>query len=223
MTKQTDFFKKNSYAVSRNFLKDETSKFLYKYVVEGTRRCDWLIANAPESYDLHEHGYFGDNQSPGDFCKYGDLLFDTLLDVSREAIQTLIEMELIPTYSYHRLYTLGSELIRHKDRSQCEISTTLCLGYNVSNLVEKEYADWNWPMFIGPSDGKEKTEGTPINLNPGDMLIYRGCDVEHWREPFIGLNHAQVFLHYNDVNGDKDKLFDGRPLLGLGSNFKGFD
>ena len=52
------------------------------------------------------------------------------------------------------------------------------------------------------------------------MIIYRGCELEHWREPLWGNNHAQVFLHYNEKDGEYDIPFDGRPLLGMGSEFR---
>ena len=45
------------------------------------------------------------------------------------------------------------------------------------------------------------TYGKKINLKPGDGVIYQGCEVEHWREPYEGDYHAQVFLHYVDANG----------------------
>ena len=78
-----------------------------------------------------------------------------------------------------------------------------------------------WPIFLEPS-GELGKEGTKILLNPGDMLIYRGCDVEHWREPFDGDDCCQVFLHYNDVNGQfaEQNKYDGRPFLGLPAWFK---
>ena len=57
-----------------------------------------------------------------------------------------------------------------------------------------------------------------ITLYPGDMIIYRGCEIEHWREPFKGLNHAQVFFHYNEVGGQYDTPFDGRVNLGMPNN-----
>ena len=49
----------------------------------------------------------------------------------------------------------------------------------------------------------------------GDMVIYKGCELEHWREPFEGNNHAQVFLHYNIKNGRYNNKFDGREVLGV--------
>ena len=54
------------------------------------------------------------------------------------------------------------------------------------------------------------------------MLVYSGCDLEHWRNEFTGDMCAQVFLHYNHRNGpfaEKNK-FDNRPLLGIPSFIK---
>mgnify|MGYP000253223418 CR=1 FL=1 len=64
--------------------------------------------------------------------------------------------------------------------------------------------------------------GTKVLLEVGDMLVYSGCELEHWREPFDGNICGQVFLHYNHVNGpfaDKNR-FDGRAKLGLPSGVK---
>jgi len=68
----------------------------------------------------------------------------------------------------------------------------------------------------------KKNKEIKINLKIGDMLIYRGNELEHWRESFKGENCAQVFLHYNDKNTkDSDKnLYDKRPILGLPYYFK---
>ena len=49
------------------------------------------------------------------------------------------------------------------------------------------------------------------------MLIYSGCELEHWREPFEGNVCSQVFLHYNHANGPyaTTNLYDKRPILGI--------
>ena len=92
-----------------------------------------------------------------------------------------------------------------------------------------------WPIYIEakknvglPKDGfvsSTTNEGTKVTLKPGDMLVYKGMILEHWRDTFLGNDCAQVFLHYNDVNskvGDaKQNMFDGRPHLGLPAYFKG--
>ena len=164
-----------------------------------------------------------DEQIPGAYSKYADWVMETLLQYMRPIMKAKTGLELIPTYSYTRLYEKGNILHRHKDRSSCEISTTLHLGGD------------EWPIFLnpdpergnvyGPKEGKYKVQsyrptndkGTRIDLKVGDMLIYSGCELEHWREPFQGTVCSQVFLHYNHANGPfaKTNLLDGRSLLGV--------
>ena len=90
-----------------------------------------------------------------------------------------------------------------------------------------------WPIYLSPTenvgipDGKKITaesnaKGIKVDLKPGDMLVYRGCELEHWRNKFKGKEHIQVFLHYNNrkTPGAKENMFDRRPHLGLPSWFK---
>ena len=67
-----------------------------------------------------------------------------------------------------------------------------------------------------------QAKGIKIDLKQGDMLVYSGCELEHWREKFKGKECIQVFLHYNNrkTPGAKDNMFDKRPHLGLPSWFK---
>ena len=208
-----DYFKENKYIKIEKFLDTDTANYFYEYVKMNSK-CT-AIMEETLGREVHERysgliGSFDDPQAPGDYSKYGDPAFDTLLITKMHIIEDMIGIKLTPTYTYHRLYTTGTELKRHKDRHSCEISTTLCLGKDTSNVEEG-----GWPMYI-----KNKDEETPIHLNPGDMIVYRGCEVEHWREPYKGLNHAQVFLHYNEKGGEYDTLYDGRPCLGLSAEFK---
>ena len=134
---------------------------------------------------------------------------ETLLASLLFKIQKITGLNLTPNYSYARIYKKGDELKRHKDRPSCEISSTINLGGD------------DWAIYLEPS-GKENMNGTKINLKPGDMLIYLGCELEHWRKPFKGENCSQVFLHYNNkksINANEN-LFDTRPHLGLPSDFK---
>ena len=103
----------------------------------------------------------------------------------------------------------GDILKRHKDRYSCEVSTTLNLGGD------------DWPIYLEPS-GETDKEGVKVDMQPGDMLVYKGCDVEHWREEFTGENCGQVFLHYNDASDPKaeENKYDTRPFLGLTGWFK---
>ncbi len=208
------FFEENGWVKIEKFLKEDMTNLLYHHIQLESARLAYMEDEGLPTTE-GQHGTFNDTQAPGDFSKYGDPIFDTLLSLSLEKMCELTGKELIPTYSYHRLYTQGTELKRHKDRASCEISTTLCIGYDNSNVDASKYPDWDWPMFVGPKDGAEGTNGMPIHMKPGDMLIYRGDIVEHWREPLWGNNHAQLFMHYNEKEGQYNIMFDGRPFLGM--------
>ena len=67
-------------------------------------------------------GTFDDDQVVGEYSKYGDLIFETLLLGKRKELSEITQINLVPQYSYYRLYTEGSELVKHKDRKSCEIS-----------------------------------------------------------------------------------------------------
>ena len=132
-------------------------------------------------------------------------------------MQQHTDMNLIPCYTYTRVYKKGDILKRHSDRPSCEISTTLHLGGSP------------WTIFLDPTGQKtvideykqiikpNAPKGISIDLEVGDMLVYSGCELEHWREPFEGDNCAQVFLHYNNIDGPfgTQNKFDKRPLLGI--------
>ena len=91
-------------------------------------------------------------------------------------------LELIPTYSFTRVYTYNSDLPKHKDRPACEISVSVMIASDGTI----------WPFYM---DGKE------LLLEPGDACIYLGCELQHYRKNFTGDWHAQCFLHYVDQNG----------------------
>jgi len=212
LPESVEIFKNLHFIVVKNLIDKNMAKFLYEYVKVEANKLRLLEEEyGPECYDHNYVGIFNDVQAPGSFARYGDPTFDTLLELVRHKFEEAINIPLVSTYSYHRLYLTNSDLKRHKDRASCEISATLCLGHNISNVDKKVYPNYNWPMYVKMPDGKE----LPISLEPGDAIMYRGCEVEHWREPFMGLNHAQVFLHYNEKEGEFNNIFDGRKALGM--------
>ena len=162
-----------------------------------------------------------DGQIPNTYSQYANMAMETLLLKCQPEMEKVTGLKLYPAYTYARIYKKGHILKRHKDRFSCEISTTMNLGGD------------DWPIYLSPNenvgapDGKNitsasKAKGIKVNLKPGDMLVYRGVELEHWREKFKGKECVQVFLHYNNrkTPGAKDNMFDKRPHLGLPSWFK---
>jgi hypothetical protein len=211
MINSKNFFKENNYFIYRNFLNNDTSLLLYNYCLIKACSIDFKYSNFKEKYDKKWDGNFEDPQAPGAYSMYGDPLFDAVLVLSQNKIEEILEKKLYSNYSYWRLYQRGHKLESHIDRPSCEISTTLCLGFNVGDVK-----DYIWPIFLE----KENKEILKIILKPGDMLIYNGVKLKHWREEFLGLNHAQVFLHYNDKQGDFKIEYDNRTQLGIPNFYK---
>ena len=149
-------------------------------------------------------GTWNDSQFINTYSCYADFVMETLLLKLLPTVEKETKLKLIPTYSYTRLYKKGDELKKHKDRPSCEVSITLNLGGD------------NWDIYLEPS-GKTNQKGIAVSLEVGDMLIYKGCELEHWREAFKGDICGQVFLHYNNINGEfKDQnKYDGRSMLGV--------
>jgi len=208
----------NKYQVIKKAVSYDLANFIFNYFLLKREAVDFMYKN-----NIHAQspilGTWTDQQIPNTYSCYADFVMETMLMKVLPIMQQETGLNLIPTYSYARVYKKGDTLHRHKDRPSCEISTTINLGGEP------------WPIFIdgtGANNVINEREnlvkpgaptGTKVLLEVGDMLVYSGCELEHWREPFEGNICGQVFLHYNHIDGqfaEKNK-FDGRAMLGLPS------
>lgn len=134
--------------------------------------------------------------------RYADAMGESLLLSLQPQIEAVSGISLFPSYSYLRFYETGAELPRHLDRPSCEVSATLTLGFD---------ADQDWPIWV-EVEGEDRAQ----NLAPGDLMVYDGVHVPHWREAFTGRWWLQLFLHYVDQNGEQTAhRFDGREAIGM--------
>ena len=209
----------DKYQVIKKAVSYELANFIFNYFLLKKDAVKWMYDNNI-TYDTGMLGTWTDQQIPNTYSHYADPVMETLLMKVLPVMQQETGLNLIPTYSYARVYKNGDELKRHKDRPSCEISTTIHLGGDP------------WTIFIdgtGTNNVEQSGPGKPTIINPnapagtkvlleiGDMLVYSGCELEHWREPFEGTTCGQVFLHYNHVNGPfaEKNRFDRRPMLGV--------
>ena len=141
---------------------------------------------------------FDDSQTSfGETALYGSTVTDGLLLLKKDIFEKTLNKKLLPTYSFWRMYTKFANLKKHKDRPSCEISVTVNIGSDGTK----------WPIFM---------EGTSIDLDEGDAVIYLGRELTHWREEFQGDWCAQTFLHYVDKEGNnKNEFRDRRYYWGV--------
>jgi len=210
-------FKKNKYTIIRKAINKDLATFIANYFlmkrqVYNTCMQTRYISPYETILGFYEHA---NDQIPNTYGQYSDIAMETLMLKCQPKMEKVTGLKLYPAYTYARIYKKGDELKRHKDRFSCEISTTMNLGGDP------------WSIYLEPNSKKGEmteegyvpgnTKGVKVDLNPGDMLVYSGCQLEHWRKPFEGEECVQVFLHYNNsaTPGAKENMFDGRPHLGL--------
>jgi len=214
-------YQRNKYKILRKAIPPELAKFCYTYFLNKRKVATFLLEHKWLSPFATEWGVWNDGQVPNTYSHYGDMVMETLLQGLRVKMEQETGYKLQEAYSYARIYKTGDVLPRHKDRYSCEVSTTLNLGGDPWSV----YLEPNKNVCI-PTDifVPTKNKGIKVDLKPGDMLLYSGCEVEHWREAFLGKNCGQVFLHYNDTakKTAKENIYDQRPFPGLPRWFKGF-
>ena len=204
-------FKQKKYTVIKQAISKDLASFVANYfsmqkqVYDTCRNARYI--SPFENIIGHYEGQ--DEQIPHTYSQYSNIAMETLMLKCQPEMEKVTGLKLYPAYTYARIYKKGDELKRHKDRFSCEISTTMNLGGD------------DWPIYLEPS-GEVGKKGIKVDLKPGDMLVYSGCELEHWRNKFRGKECIQAFLHYNNrkTPGAKDNMFDKRPHLGLPSWFK---
>jgi len=183
-----DIFNKQGYCLIKNAVSDDIVNLYSQYAL-----FDELQNFAPDQHQVY-----------GAHAKYGDPAMESMLLHLHNTVETHTGLNLLPTYSYYRVYRSGDELVEHKDRPSCEISTTVCFNYDYKNH------NYSWPIYM---------EDDPVHLMPGDMVIYKGCDLRHYREKLNiqdDVWHVQGFFHYVNANGPYSNFkYDQRDSIGM--------
>lgn len=180
-----EIFERQGYVLVKNFIPRDVAKYLFEYLKFNTLAQIQSVSGS------------GDAQVPEAlWTRYGDPAFESLMKISRYRMEDITGLKLFPTYTYSRLYRSGNSLAKHTDRDACEVSVTLKLS---------DTGGYNWPIWIVDSE---------IALDDGDAVIYRGCELIHWRETCGGPDSyrmGQVFMHYVNQDGPcADFKFDKR-------------
>ena len=144
-----------------------------------------------------------------------------------EELKRHIDIDLGITYAYSRKYERGAYLGSHLDRPSCEISATLCLDYKSDDGSP-------WPIWVrndknyitadaetvrvesqALSQRERKKNGCKsLLLEPGDILLYQGPNIPHWRDYFLGEYSYHIFVHFYNRNSEMRKIenfYHNRP------------
>ena len=143
---------------------------------------------------------------PTSFSRYKYPSYHQVHKLIGKAIENILQIDLFPTYYYERCYWKNSVLVRHTDRPACEISISIQVSSNTKP----------WPIFFKKPNGEESS----VTMNDGDGVIYKGIEIEHWRNRLDSkynrfqryikklrkidddTYHHQVFFHYVKAQGN---------------------
>jgi hypothetical protein len=189
-----DNFNQYGYCIIKSAISEELRDFVTQYA----------LFDEQQNFLAEKDTIMQGAQVPDAHSKYADPAMETMLLHLHKIMQDSTGLKLHPTYSYYRVYRPGDKLEAHTDRPSCEISATLCFNYSYESNT------YRWPIFM---------EGNRVDLEPGDMVIYKGCDLTHWRNQFNIADeqawHVQGFFHYVDANGPHaEHKYDSRPNVG---------
>jgi hypothetical protein len=186
-----DVFEKNGSVRVNEFLDLHTVSIVSQYLENRIRRGEWV-----EEKNI---------KYMTKFIYYADPLIEALLLARKSEVESVTGKELLPTYSCARVYQPGEELRPHLDRPSCEVSVTV-------NIATKGEIS---PIYMQYAENATEEHF----LNPGDAVVYKGCEARHWRKPLhVGQLNVQFMLHYVDKNGNSAAYVrDTRPAYGMSS------
>lgn len=176
-----------------NPIKQQLDEQRYYYIENlfDTRALDIISDHFEKSI---ENGV-RDPQCPLSVSFPYDPLCETLSAHIAPKLSDMLGITLKPSYSYARLYFKGENLPPHVDRPACEYSITATVN---------SYCDHVWPIWFRTNDGPKS-----FSIKRGDAVLYKGEDIEHWREQCKVQWQMQFFLHFVDIDGkNKDHIHD---------------
>ena len=183
---------RDGYVYVPGFFDELTMELVSLYAEYCLRRGTWSFEDVPRGDEFSKHAF------------YSDPLSEVLLMKSVDSMSEITQKKLTPTYSFFRIYDYLDELEPHVDRPSCEYSVTI-------NVFSKKI----WPIFMQDRN-KPDTKPSSFDLSPGDAVVYKACNVSHWREKMINKDNftVQFTLHYVDLDGPFAKYkYDQRPGL----------
>ena len=218
-------FMKEGYVILRDFI----PKDIINMALDAWKRME-LDPDMSQHLELEE--LIIDKKAPEDSFYKSNGMWCSPMGVALhrwlwEALKDVIDLNLQETYSYTRKYQRGAYLKAHADRPSCEVSATICLDYKTDD-------NRPWPIWVDnskdwintPNEIWENTQAVPIrqrknakriDLEVGDVLMYQGPNVAHWREYLLGNESYHMFLHfYNKTTNmlsmpGADRVADTQP------------
>lgn len=191
---------------------EKLEKHGYVIIPDFIDRCLAIDATSHFLTDLRQHkGGLGDCMAPRSYWAYNCPVFLMMNHFYCEKVSKLVGKDLVPTCAFSRLYMHKDKMKPYSERTACEYTVAITLEY------DKQYSS----VMI------DKYNGDHVTLTPQlcDAIIYKGIELEQYKNEFEGKYYIECLLHYVDKNGEYSfKSYDQHDFnLSIEKNKKRID
>lgn len=136
-------------------------------------------------------------------------------------ISTLLGRELLPTYSYFRIYRQSDICRVHSDRPSSEHGLSLTLAYSDDKIWNLQVGKERTEMLYPLSEDFGTMDYASIGMEVGDAVLYQASHYAHGRiTPNPNAWSAHVFMFYVDRDGPyREHAFDQMPIENVDFTF----
>jgi hypothetical protein len=208
---------KDRYVVLKDFLPKEIIRFAMD-IWKADEENGGLYTNQEVKDITYKNPQSSIGKSKGGYCTPWGVALHGFI---HNKLKDYIDLDLRETYSYTRRYERGAYLGSHTDRPSCEISATLCLDYQTDDNKpwkiwvrnDKNYANVSAETVKNESQDlthreRVKNNCKSISLEPGDILLYQGPNIPHWRDYLLGEYSYHLFVHFFNATSKMNQIDD---------------
>lgn len=217
-TPETWQYMKERYVVLRDFIpKEILTMALDMWKVDERASKEKSYVHKEKKDITYKNPQSSIGKSDGGYCTPWAVAMHGYLT---RKLENFFDMDLAETYSYTRKYERGAFLGTHLDRPSCEVSATLCLEYQTDDNTP-------WKIWVKPDNyvgrpaeqvkkesqdlsqrDRLKNNCRAVSLEPGDLLLYQGPNIPHWRDYLLGDYSYHMFVHWFNRQTKMDHLPD---------------
>lgn len=188
-------FAADGYAHVRNLVPEEVARAFMAKLKEATGGRPIPLSKPQPFPAVLKHPAF---DVPSDVFKPMEFFLWGLTPIMSQ----LIGRELLPSYTYFRIYLQGDICRVHSDRPSSEYGLSMTLDYSDGKVWDLQLGKERIESLYPLSDDFGAMDYASIGMQVGDAVLYQGSHYPHGRmQPNPNKWSAHLFLFFVDRNG----------------------
>jgi hypothetical protein len=186
------FFEKNNYVLVKNILTNEIKNYLNNKITFNDNDSN-ALNDVRQFY--REHNDTSCSETIHNF-----------LNIVKPAYCLMLNKKLTNLIGFCMKYNENSDCLPHYDNYNMPISSTICFknedSISYPLYIDKTYFNNPHPfrLTIHDKDGIPKENIIKIDINEGDIGIFRGRNHLHWRDKKYVKDYRGILVHTEDYS-----------------------